>query len=244
MFILGGILGAAGGLISGAAQARQQRRNIRSQLAADRELAEYQYGKDLEMWHRQNLYNSPSQQMARLREAGLNPRLVYGSQTVTGNTSAQMPRFQSVKSDFSSRRPAIDPLNILSAFQNIKGKSAQIQGQELQNENQKIQNLHADNILRAKFGSSWEDVERKVFERGLRTGEGIYVSPEGREIVFSKTPGFKKYHSEIAKTQAQTKGYIVGEQLKQIEKEWLEMMKKAGITKALGLPLLKMVIGR
>lgn len=34
---------------------------------------------DLEMWNLQNEYNHPSAQMARLREAGLNPNLIYGT---------------------------------------------------------------------------------------------------------------------------------------------------------------------
>ena len=33
----------------------------------------------LDDWNRQTLYNSPIEQMKRLKEAGLNPNLVYGS---------------------------------------------------------------------------------------------------------------------------------------------------------------------
>lgn len=36
-------------------------------------------------WNKQNEYNHPSAQMERLREAGLNPNLVYGSGNATGN---------------------------------------------------------------------------------------------------------------------------------------------------------------
>lgn len=45
----------------------------------DRE-ADYQQQKadNREMWNAQNQYNSPEQQMNRLRQAGLNPNLVYG----------------------------------------------------------------------------------------------------------------------------------------------------------------------
>lgn len=41
----------------------------------------------------QNRYNSPSQQMKRLRDAGINPNLVYGSQGVTGNMQGDIPRY-------------------------------------------------------------------------------------------------------------------------------------------------------
>lgn len=38
-------------------------------------------------WNLQNNYNHPIQQMERLKAAGLNPLLVYGSGSVAGNTS-------------------------------------------------------------------------------------------------------------------------------------------------------------
>lgn len=48
-----------------------------------REWNEYMYGKQrqdaLADWNMQNAYNSPEQQMQRLKEAGLNPNLVYGN---------------------------------------------------------------------------------------------------------------------------------------------------------------------
>lgn len=40
-------------------------------------------------WNLANDYNHPVEQMARLKEAGLNPLLVYGSGSVTGNTTSQ-----------------------------------------------------------------------------------------------------------------------------------------------------------
>lgn len=61
---------------------------------AARELAEYQYSKNLEMWNRNNYYNSPEAQMERLRVAGLNPNLIYGSGNVTGNASSTPPQYE------------------------------------------------------------------------------------------------------------------------------------------------------
>ena len=51
------------------------KRNIRLQTEAQKELIDYQ-----------NEYNSPSSQMQRLAEAGLNPHLVYGSQAPAGQS--------------------------------------------------------------------------------------------------------------------------------------------------------------
>ena len=40
---------------------------------------------NIKFWQMQNAYNDPSQQMSRLKKAGLNPNLVYG-QSVSGAT--------------------------------------------------------------------------------------------------------------------------------------------------------------
>lgn len=79
---LGSLFGSALGFGS------QQMTNAQSM-----ELAEYQHQKNLEMWHRQNAYNAPTAQMQRLREAGLNPNLVYGNGAV-GNASSEPPKYQ------------------------------------------------------------------------------------------------------------------------------------------------------
>lgn len=49
-----------------------------------------QHKRNVELWRENNAYNHPSAQMARLREAGLNPNLVYGSGVsgVTGQSSS------------------------------------------------------------------------------------------------------------------------------------------------------------
>lgn len=60
---------------------------------ANMELAKFQWDKNLDMWKMQNAYNSPEQQMARLREAGLNPNLVYGNGSAA-NVSSSAPSYK------------------------------------------------------------------------------------------------------------------------------------------------------
>lgn len=59
-----------------------------NQLSRDHNLmlAELQNKWNKEQWDRENAYNSPSQQMQRFKDAGLNPNLIYGQ----SNTSAQL----------------------------------------------------------------------------------------------------------------------------------------------------------
>lgn len=46
-------------------------------------------------WNMQNEYNSPKAQMSRLREAGLNPHLIYGTGSVATGQSAPVQQVQS-----------------------------------------------------------------------------------------------------------------------------------------------------
>lgn len=65
-------------------------RAVQETNKANMELAKYNWQQQIDMWNRQNEYNSPISQMTRLKDAGLNPNLVYGN-GVTGNTSGSAP---------------------------------------------------------------------------------------------------------------------------------------------------------
>lgn len=54
---------------------------------ANRKAADLAWKRNKKMWHMQNAYNTPLQQMQRFKEAGLNPNLIYG-QGNPGNASS------------------------------------------------------------------------------------------------------------------------------------------------------------
>ncbi len=96
-------------------------------------LAEYAYSKDLEMWNRNNQYNTPSAQMRRLETAGLNKNMVYGQGTVAGNTSGQTPKYQAPTVKYKPLQTS-DVNNIMGGFQDIALKVAQKNNIEAQTE--------------------------------------------------------------------------------------------------------------
>lgn len=109
-----GILGSVASII-----------NTNKTNKANRELAEYSYQKDLEMWNRQNAYNDPSAQMARYQGAGLNPNLIYGSGSASAGNSASMPRYQAPSMQYHYEAPNVAPT--IGAYLDTKAKNAQIQ---------------------------------------------------------------------------------------------------------------------
>lgn len=80
------IAGAASAIGSGANAYAQGKMN-RKTLKYNKWAMDKQRKWALEDWDRQNAYNSPAQQMQRLKEAGLNPHLIYGSGNPTQNAA-------------------------------------------------------------------------------------------------------------------------------------------------------------
>lgn len=76
-----GVVGTIGGLI----QNKQALRNARK-------MADYQFDLNKKMWDMQNEYNSPSSQIQRYQEAGLNPNLIYGSGSAAAGNSTSLPQ--------------------------------------------------------------------------------------------------------------------------------------------------------
>lgn len=79
----GTIIGTAGGMVQGARNRRAQRKENRAQRDWAREMYDLQNQRDIEFWNMQNAYNDPAAQMQRLKDAGLNPNLVYGNGATT-----------------------------------------------------------------------------------------------------------------------------------------------------------------
>lgn len=130
--LLGSGLSTGGGLVSNLLnirQAKKQREYEADQVA------------------KQNAYNSPKEQMARLRAAGLNPNLVYGSSANVGNQTT-IPKYE--------RAEITNPLSNLGSelpesilkHQNIKTQQIQNQRDILLQDYQRTQNAIANQDLR------------------------------------------------------------------------------------------------
>ncbi|AXL15351.1 DNA pilot protein [Microviridae sp.] len=72
-------ISAGSGLLGGAINAWSTGRQNRKSRDFSREMYGRQYSDNVAFWNMQNDYNSPQAQMQRLKAAGLNPHLIYGS---------------------------------------------------------------------------------------------------------------------------------------------------------------------
>lgn len=94
----------------------------RKQRKWEEKMAQRQRDWAIEDWNRSNQYNSPSSQMQRLKDAGLNPNLVYGNGTV-GNATG-MPRATSSGS-YNPKPVQFDGGSVLASYVSTELQRAQ-----------------------------------------------------------------------------------------------------------------------
>lgn len=147
---IGAGLPIVGGMIQSNINAKVARENTDKTIAANKWLAEYQYQKDLEMWNKGNMYNSPLEQMKRLKGAGLNPNLVYGSGSAAGMSAGQLPKYNAPSVDYNYV-PAVDIPTTIGMFQDFRLRSAQIRNQEQQYTERNQPMIMPDGVVKPYF---------------------------------------------------------------------------------------------
>ncbi len=165
------LIGAGSSLVSSLFGRKGQKdanqTNIQLQREANQnrmQLAEYAFDRDVEMWEMQRDYNRPEAQMERLKAAGLNPHLVYGSGTVTGNMAGTPPSYQTPAVS-SANVGALPPPDLGGAVDSYLGASMKMK----QLEGQDYVNLQNDWLAQTRQSEAllkdWE-VEKTALLRG------------------------------------------------------------------------------
>lgn len=87
---------------------------------------------NIDMWNRQNEYNNPTQQMARLKNAGLNPNMIYGTSptSAVGNADSVAP---SKAAEYNFDNPLKD-INLVSAQKRTEAQTNNLESQNTVNE--------------------------------------------------------------------------------------------------------------
>lgn len=145
------------------------------QNAANRKFTQKMYNEQradaLADWNRNNAYNSPTEQMARLRAGGLNPNLVYGTGIQAAGNSSSQPR----GSDFHTsnfQAPKSDLTDAITSYQDVKNKEATLDNLKSQN----TVNLEQAALLKAnQLKTTAETV-------GLTTTNDAYTADVKRQL--------------------------------------------------------------
>lgn len=141
---IGAAISAGAGLINGLVGADSARKNAEAAKDAQREaneanlrLAREQNQWNLAQWNRENAYNTPAMQMARYRQAGINPYMAVGQVTggnaAGGLNSAELARQRPLPGvDPQAQGAAVGVQNSMDAFMQLAQTFSQIQNQQSQ----------------------------------------------------------------------------------------------------------------
>lgn len=145
---------AIGALINSGAQIYSNYQTNKTNKKIAREANEAQY----RLWQEQMAYNTPSAQMQRLIDAGLNPNSIYGSGNVTGNMAGSPPSVQRAE-----MKPVMDGVNLLPSFMSVLTMYTDFKLKQQQIDNAKAaeDNIRADiDFKKLKGLTMWGDIEK------------------------------------------------------------------------------------
>lgn len=170
------LLGAGGDIATAFINRETAKQTNKEQFEYNKQLSELAYKQNIEQWNRENAYNTPAQQVARLVSAGLNPNMAYGTPGVVSSTSADSPqmnyeRYDPTTPQLDINGPALSD-SLINAFlaeqterrvDNETAKTvAEIESMKYKN---RLSNVQADKII--------QDIEYKPKEFDLSRQETL-----------------------------------------------------------------------
>lgn len=226
---LNAIIGGVTSLFGSGAAYKGQKDTNRTNIRLAQEGREH----DLNMWNLQNAYNTPEMQMQRLKEAGLNPNLMYGSgQASTGNADAPKPAHVATTSNALASFNNNNAIQMLSAYQDWQVKKAQIRNIEEETAGRNIQNqLQAHYLPYGAFMPMHEQHKRQ-WESDLmkHTAEGKSLQNQLLQDSYNSQVGL--YKSRLNESRERTSLLKRSVEQKGLQIQLDEQLKPYGMSTA------------
>jgi hypothetical protein len=200
--VLPAVIGTAGSLLGGALDRSQQEANQARQFQYDKALADHNFQQNLNMWNLQNQYNSPSMQMQRFKEAGLNPNLIYGQGSA--GLASSSPKYEQASQDVSLSA-ALNVPALLSVYNDFVVKQAQVDNLKANTEARMVQ--VANDTLKG-VGLRYE-AEQAPERSRLRTG----LLEEQKDLTAGKRYG-QAYINSMLGTRSSVLNQYLGAETK------------------------------
>lgn len=168
----------------------------------------------LEDWGRQNQYNHPSSQMARLREAGLNPNLVYGK---GADVTAQPIRSTDAKALVYEKPQFQQASQVMAQSNNLALGKAQVDNLRVQN------TVLANEALLKAVQTSGQATQNARGQFDLQQAQSLkqtsldYARQNLESLmqdVFNKTKDFEIKSQTLAQSKTMAPLQVIEQQLK------------------------------
>lgn len=172
---LSALMSAGGSAGGGAINAWMTNRQNRLSRQWSEKMYDRQYNDNINFWSKQNEYNNPTNQMERLKAAGLNPKLIYGSSSsgAAGQASnINTPDVQQAQFRTPEFGNAVDNMGqFMSQIYDTEIKQAQINNLAADNTVKITQAaLNAAQTNRSKYDLGYAESIREISAEALREG--------------------------------------------------------------------------
>lgn len=207
-------------------------------------LAKQQNQWNIDQWNRENEYNTPASQMARYKQAGLNPDLMYGQQNLSAASPEMTAGEPGSPMDYSpvANGPTIGEAASIAAnarLTNAQAKLAESQADKVDAETigQTINNDWLPKLLKGQIEINEADVKQKLADAGLK-GKQIEVAVEQIKVMQQSVKESQKkiedLHSQMENRTFQQVQAMLEYNLKKDKQRYeiREILSKIGVNSA------------
>lgn len=216
---LGSLVSGLFGLTSQAVNYSNQMGLAQRQFEYDKELLQQQnefnrqqalesYQRNVEQWNRENEYNAPAAQVQRLKDAGLNPHLVYGHGSIA-NTANGSPQLALPS---QADRARYNPPQVHFDFQQAYNQAIQSQ-------------LSEEGILKEKAGTGQLKSQTSYYE-ALATKTLVEAADKTYDL------DLKKFLRDKVIEKAGLENQYLGQQISNLEQEGKNLAEEYNIKRA------------
>lgn len=207
------VLNFLGGLVGSAANLFMNYQNNHANIAQ----AQQQNQWNIEQWNRENAYNTPLQQVARLKEAGINPGLAYANGQLM-NEAAQSPELTSASGQL---RPGyIDPMlmanvDLINAQTEKTKTESDVMAQKLPEELQQLRDQHEQSQQMLKnLQTQCEQLKQQI---DLMKSQGRLNDAKAADIVWQQGQRSAEFQQHCKEWET-TRDHMLAE-IKRMEKQ-------------------------
>lgn len=222
--LIGDLAAAGANLIGSFVNAHTQNRNTDKAISAQKEENELAYQRNIEQWNRENAYNSPSEVIKRLQDAGLNPNLAYGTPNVSAPSPSASPTDMSALANKRSPFGAALEESVNARYMNAlisnmnadtKEKEASAHKTGVESDYQLTYNKYAEQILSGTISEQKSRIELNASQTDLNDMR----SRESYTNISNILANTNKIKTEIDALEVQMQGMKEDNAIKIIEKE-------------------------
>lgn len=189
------VLSSVGQLGSGLIGSIMQKRENARQRDYETQMYERSKQDNLDFWNMSNLYNSPEQQMQRLKAAGLNPNLVYGN-----GANATVDTLKAPAPNTSNSTTVQNPLHGLDIGSNI----SQIYDLKVKDAQANLLNQQAQTQKTQQQMNALESELKRLDAVRLRTSNKYDITTLDQRIQ-TLTAQYDSMLATMANTRSQTR---------------------------------------